>query len=461
MTGHGRDTIVAVATPLGVGGVGIIRVSGPRAREMAESVFVSALDSFSGVKPYRLHHGWIRDKAGRTLDEVLMAYMPGPGSYTGEDVLEINCHGGPAVLQAVLDLCLDIGARAAGPGEFTKRAFLNGRLDLSQAEAVLETINAGSTPSLEFAQNKLSGALRSRVEELRREMEDLRAQFCLAVDFPDEEVECLPEKDLVRRLESCIERIEEIISNCERAAVWKEGAMVALAGRVNAGKSSLLNCILGRERSIVTEIAGTTRDYIEEEINLRGLPLRLVDTAGLRDSGDAVEKAGVKRCRELLGEADLLLLVFDSTVGLDGEDADILREYKAKKTIVAANKSDLPGSVPIEDFPPDCEPESCISVSAKTGEGIDRLLSRIREILIGNRPEPGANALVPNARQKNNLQRAARELELLLQDFRQGVPFDLLGVRLDYAGNFLAEITGEIVSEDVLNSIFDNFCIGK
>jgi tRNA modification GTPase len=237
--------------------------------------------------------------------------------------------------------------------------------------------------------------------------------------------------------------------------------VVALAGRVNAGKSSLLNCILGRERSIVTEIAGTTRDYIEEEINLRGLPLRLVDTAGLRDSGNAVEKAGVKRCRELLREADLLLLVLDSTLGLDREDADILREYKAKKTIVAANKSDLPGSEPIEDFPPDCEPESCISVSAKTGEGIDRLLSRVREILIGNRPEPGANALVPNARQKNNLQQAAREIELLLQDFRQGVPFDLLGVRLDYAGNFLAEITGEIVSEDVLNSIFDNFCIGK
>ncbi|MFP4169049.1 MAG: tRNA uridine-5-carboxymethylaminomethyl(34) synthesis GTPase MnmE [Desulfonatronovibrionaceae bacterium] len=461
MAGYKQDTIAAVATPLGTGGVGIVRMSGPACRQMADKIFVSARPSFPGIKPYRLHHGWIRNKAGRTLDEVLLAFMPGPGSYTGEDVLEINCHGGPAVLQAVLKLCLGFGARAAEPGEFTKRAFLNGRLDLSQAEAVSEAINARTSSSLTFAQNKLSGALRSRVRELRSELEELSRQFCLAVDFPDEDVQCAPRDELADRIRIALKKIDELVDNSERGSVWRNGAVVAMAGQVNAGKSSLLNCILGRERSIVTAIAGTTRDYIEEEVNIRGLPVRLVDTAGLRRTEDAVEQAGVDRCRELLVGADLILVVVDGVRGPDREDADILFAYKDKKVLVVANKSDLPGFREPESYPLGCGPEKTVSVSAKTGEGVDRLLNDIRELVLGNRPEPDPNALIPNARQKHSLEQASRELEMLLADLHKEVPFDLLGVRLDYASESLAEITGEIVSEDILNSIFDRFCIGK
>ncbi len=454
-----QDTIAAIATPLGSGGVGIVRLSGPGALKIGEPLFVSARDGFCGLKPYRLHHGWIKDSRGTSVDEVLLSFMPGPGSYTGEDVLEINCHGGPAVVQRILELCLENGARSAEPGEFTKRAFLNGRLDLTQAEAVLETVNARTSTSLALAQNKLSGAMRERINKLRDSLEGLHQQFSLAVDFPEEDAQCLPPETLKRHLESCMEDIRALIANCEQGSVWKEGAVLALAGRVNAGKSSLLNCILGRERSIVTEVAGTTRDFIEEEINVRGLPLRVVDTAGLRRSEDTVEQAGVQRCRELLQSADLVVLLVDSCIGPHEEDREILEECKGKRILAAANKCDLPQAGELEGLPDGIR--DTVRVSAKTGRGVDRLLERARRLLVGGLPEPDSNTLVPNLRQKRSLEQAADELESLLRDLDQGMPYDLLGVRLDYASNFLGEITGEIAPEDVLNSIFDNFCIGK
>ncbi|MFO7817931.1 MAG: tRNA uridine-5-carboxymethylaminomethyl(34) synthesis GTPase MnmE [Desulfovibrionales bacterium] len=458
---QGVETIAAIATPLGVGGVGIIRASGPGALDLANRIFVPACASFAGVKPYRLHHGWIRTETGRTVDEVLISFMPGPGSYTGEDVLEINCHGGPAVIEEILGMCLSSGCRMAEPGEFTKRALLNGRMDLSQAESVLEVINARTSSSLAFAQEKLSGALRENINVLTRELEYLRRQFCLAVDFPEEDLECFPEEFFFERLGYCLDSIRTLIANYDRASVWKDGAMVALAGRVNAGKSSLMNCMLGRQRSIVTEIAGTTRDYIEEEINVRGLPLRLVDTAGLRDSEDVVEQAGVERCRELILEADVLLLVIDSTIGVHDEDLRIIDDYSGKKVLVAANKSDLADHAPLNPSSFEKDPKHIINVSAKTGEGVENLLSSLRGLLVGDRSEPESGIVVPNARQKDNLKKAAAELEGLLRDFKQGIPFDLLGTRLDCACDFLSAITGEIVHEDILNSIFDNFCIGK
>lgn len=455
-----EETIAAIATPLGQGGVGIVRISGSGSPELAGGLFRSARKDFSGFKPYRLHHGWIVNGEGRDLDEVLVSYMPGPGSYTGEDVVEINCHGGPAVLQLLLETVLEAGARPAEPGEFTKRAFLNGRLDLTQAEAVIEMITAPTRAGVGMAGQKLEGVLGRRISELRTALEDLRTQLCVAVDFPEEELECLPHADLARRTEAVLQGIEELVAGYERNRCWREGVLVVLAGQVNAGKSSLMNGILGRERAIVTDIPGTTRDYLEEGISLDGLPVRLVDTAGLRETADKVEQAGVLRSRELLDQADVILLVVDRTRGMTGEDARLLDQYGPDKLLVVENKVDLPGDE-CDLFEGPGPVHTHVRISAMTGQGLDRLTDMVRAMAVGTRGEPGTGDLVPNLRQKQGLERAAGELSALLAELGLEMPYDLLSVRLDGACAFLSELTGEITSDEILNGIFDSFCVGK
>ena len=455
-----QDTIAAIATPLGQGGVGIVRISGSRSRELGELLFRSARDGFAGFKPYRLHHGWFLDGAGRDLDEVLISFMPGPGSYTGEDVVEINCHGGPAVLQGVLETVLGAGARPAEPGEFTKRAFLNGRLDLTQAEAVIEMITAPTRAGVGMAGQKLEGVLGRRIGELRTSLENLKTQLCVAVDFPEEELECLPHEELALRTQSVLQGLQELVAGYDRNRCWREGVLVVLAGQVNAGKSSLMNAILGRERAIVTDIPGTTRDYLEEAVSLDGLPVRLVDTAGLRETEDKVEQVGVLRSRELLDQADVILLVVDRTRGLVDEDARLLEQYGADKLMVVENKADLPGDVLDLSEGPGSVHEH-VRISAMTGQGLDMLIGSIRAMSVGSRKEPGAGDLVPNLRQKQGLERAAGELEALLEELWLELPYDLLSVRLDAACAYLSELTGEITSDEILNGIFDTFCVGK
>ena len=456
-----KDTIVAIATPLGPGGVGIVRLSGKNSLNLALRLFTSAKNNFQGVKPYRLHHGWIKDFQGRTLDEVLLSFMPGPGSYTGEDVVEINCHGGPAILQSLVDALIKMGARPAEPGEFTFRAFLNGRLDLTQAEAVAEMITAPTRASISLAQTKLKGMLGQKISELRSKLESLRQDLCVAVDFPEEDIECLPREHLIQKVRDCVEEIDELINNYNQEHIWQDGALVVLAGRVNAGKSSLLNALLGRERAIVTDIPGTTRDYLEESINLQGLPVRLVDTAGLRKTNDIVEKEGFLRGQELIKKADLCLTIIDSRLGPGSEDRDILKKVAAEKVVIVANKMDL------LDEEPDWTNEfrekklDLIFISAKYGQGLKELTTLIRKKIIGHKKEPEPGRLVPNLRQKNSLQKARDELNLLIEETKTELPYDLLGTRLDYACTLLAEITGEITPDDVLNRIFENFCIGK
>lgn len=458
---NAADTIAAIATPPGDGGVGIIRISGNNARPMATKLFRAASKSFTDFEPYRLHYGHIVDTNGVELDDVLAAFMPGPHSYTGEDVVEINCHGGRAVLNAVLEEALKLGARLAERGEFTFRAFMNGRMDLSQAEAVAEMIHAPTKAAMHLAQVKLSGVLGEKISELRLKLEHLRAQLVVAVDFPDDEVECLSPEELVSVSSDVRGEIERLLAAVDRTRAWREGALVVLAGRVNAGKSSMMNALLGRNRAIVTDQPGTTRDYLEESINLDGLNIRLADTAGIRQTDDAIEAAGLEMGRELMERADLVLLLADGTMPLADETMLTANTLDADKTLVVLNKGDLPEFDSTHGAPLVELGFEVVEVSAKKGQGIDPLCARIRDRVLQGAGQPDPDELAPNARQAAVLASAGEELLMLEQDTMAAIPYDLLGVRLETACDTLSGITGEITSNEILNSIFDSFCIGK
>ncbi len=454
-------TIAAIATPPGDGGVGIIRISGSKARLIADEIFRPAKDSFAGFRPYTMHYGCIADRAGVDIDDVLAVFMPGPNSYTGEDTIEINCHGGRAILRAVLEEILSRGARIANPGEFTLRAFLNGRMDLTQAEAVAEMIHAPSKGAAQLARVKLSGVLGERIEELRKRLEELRAQLCVAVDFPEDELECLPLDEMNTEVSSAAKKISALLAGVERTKAWREGALAVLSGKVNAGKSSLLNALLGRNRAIVTDIPGTTRDFIEETLNLDGLQVRLVDTAGLRETDDAVEQAGLDMGRDLASQADLVLLIIDGSMPFAIADLDPQFSAESGKCLAVINKADLAQADPAPSQVMKDAGYDVLEISAKKGQGIDELAVVIRERILKGAGEPDPDELVPNSRQAATLKKALSELEELVLDIEMQIPYDLLGVRLEAATSALSEITGEITPQEVLNSIFDNFCVGK
>jgi len=468
-------TIAAIATAQGPGAVGIVRVSGPDARALAHGLFRSSRPGFAGLKPYRLHHGTLVGADGRALDEVLAAFMPGPGSFTGEDVVELNCHGGPAVLRAVLEELLARGVRLAAPGEFSFRAFKNGKLDLAQAEAIAETIAAPTRAALHLAQLKLSGALSQRIGSLRQRLEALRAQLCLAVDFPDEDVECLP-LDLLRgEALDVAKAVAELLAGVERTRAWREGVLAVLAGRVNAGKSSLMNALVGRNRALVSATPGTTRDYLEEQLDLSGLLVRLVDTAGLRGglgtpglpegaSGiDPVEAAGQELAREFMARAEAALYVLDAAKPLHPLDREALASLDPRRALVVLNKCDLPeaasaGREALEFST--ARGLACLRVSATSGLGLEELCAALRQRLTAS-AEPDPDALAPNARQAQALALAHGELLALAEETHSGLPYDILGLRLDAACRALSELVGDIAPDEVLDAIFSRFCIGK
>ncbi len=447
-----KETIAAIATPAGSGGIGIIRISGAKSLEIARVFFTGKQKK---ITPYHLHYGWVRDRQGQKIDEVLLAYMPGPASYTGEDVVEIHCHGNPLLLQAVLDLLLSEGCRLATNGEFTKRAFLNGRLDLTQAEAVGELIANEGRGGTQIALHVLQGYLGAKVRELRTGLEKIKAGFCVAVDFPEEDIDIAPLADCVPELRKIRADIDKLLQGYERNRYQREGALVVLAGRVNAGKSSLLNAFLGRERAIVTDIPGTTRDYLEENISLGGLLVRLVDTAGTRQTEDKVENAGISRSQEFVRKADIVLLLIDSQGEPDKEDKALLQSLPADRIIVVATKKDC-----VRQAPDWVDSLRAVFISSQDGEGITTLEKIIAERLAGAQPVAEMN-FSPNLRQRNLLAQAREELVALERDCLSGIPYDLAGVGLDLAISRLLEVTGEIRSEETLDAIFSQFCIGK
>lgn len=469
----GSDTIAAVATAPGAGGVGIIRISGPNALAIITAMFRPSSPAFKGFTPRMLHHGHVLDAEGREADDALVVYFKGPNSFTGEDCAEIQGHGGPAVLAALLESVFSRGARMADRGEFTRRAFLNGRLDLSQAEAVAELIAAPSREGVYLASAKLDGLLGRRVADLRSRLEYLRQRVCLAIDFPDEEGECLPPQEFSAITHEVADGIRTLLAGYERARCWREGALVVLAGQVNAGKSSLMNAFLGRNRAIVTEKPGTTRDYLEEHTSLAGLPVRLVDTAGLREhSEDSIELEGMKRGQEMAENARCILLVLDGKKALtaDDESSDqqtvfsafteeqvLLDKLGRQRCIAVWNKADaapLPGNV--TDF----FGAPLLAVSAKSGMGIDTLCSAVRSLCLGEAaPEEGD--IAPNLRQADKLKQALTALDALQTAIALSMPPDLCSIHLEAASAHLADITGLNTTEDTLNSIFESFCIGK
>jgi len=443
-----QDTIAAISTPLGEGGIGIVRLSGAEARPIAETIFQGKLSN------RRLSYGHIIDPdSSEVVDEVLVSYMPAPHTYTREDVVEINCHGGPLPLQRILQLALRCGARLANPGEFTLRAFLNGRIDLAQAESVLDIVTARTQASLRLAVQGLRGGLSGAVKSLRSELMSTLAYLTARIDFPEDEVE---PQDVVQSLSESLARLRGLIATADSGIVYRQGVRTAIVGRPNVGKSSLLNRLLRQDRSIVTPIPGTTRDTVEEVVNLRGVPFLLVDTAGIIHSKDVVESLGVERSRRAVKQADLVLLVLDISEPLTDDDRDIIALISDRPALVAANKSDLRQEAQIDGLP-----WEVVRTSALTGDGLSELEARMVNLALGGDVVTCDALMVANPRHKAALERAEKSLVQALDGVASGLPDDFITIDLTAALNCLGEITGETVHEELLEAIFSNFCVGK
>lgn len=455
-----EDTIAAIATPPGEGGIAIVRVSGPDAERIAAGIFARAQGKNGKLESHRLYHGAIRDPRVRSvLDEVLLAVMRKPRSYTGEDVVEIHCHGGAFLARRILEVVLAQGARHAEPGEFTMRAFLNGRVDLTQAEAVLDLIRARTDKGVELALRQAEGGVSGWVHEVREELLDILVQVEAAIDFPEEEIELLKRAELSDKINCLRRKILEVASTYEWGRLFREGARVCICGRPNVGKSSLLNALLGEERVIVTPIPGTTRDVIEESINLAGLPVVLWDTAGIRETYDQIEKIGVDLSRQHLEKADAVLLVLDGTTKLTAEDRQLLELTRDKKRIITVNKSDLSLEMNSEDVTRIASEAEVLSVSAKTKTGLDVLKGSLRTLMLGSQAEP--QVVLTNIRHKAGLLSSATALARSAESVSDNQPPEFIAVDLNSAREALEEVVGTINSDDILERIFTNFCIGK
>lgn len=448
-------TIAAIATAPGRGGISIIRISGPGSKSLLARVFLPHSRKFENFKPWTMHHGVLLNSEDSPLDDVLAVFMPAPKTYTGEDMAEVHCHGGSLMAQEALESLLRLGARLAEPGEFTRRGFLNGRMDLSQAEAVAELIAAPSAEALSNGLARLEGALGRQVEELREKLDNIRALAKIGVDFPEDEVEGLAPVEFVAGIETVLNAVTGILAGAGRARLMEKGCSIVLAGNVNVGKSSLLNALCGRERALVTDIPGTTRDFIEEHLDLRGLPARLIDTAGLREqTSDEVENLGMERSRKLLKDADLAVFVLDVANPCLEQPEDV---SVCQRRLLLWNKTDI------------CEPPPApawaagwhaVAVSAKTGANLDVLVDAMRGQLLADACQVEI-AAAPNQRQAHALERAKVELELLLNDVQAGAPYDCCLARLDMAAQYLGEIVALAPDDELLDRIFSQFCIGK
>ncbi|WP_024621737.1 tRNA uridine-5-carboxymethylaminomethyl(34) synthesis GTPase MnmE [Metaclostridioides mangenotii] len=455
------DTIVAIATAPGEGGIGILRISGEKSLEVAQSIFESV--SGKRIDEYNnrtLIYGNIVDN-DKIIDEVLLAYMKGPKSYTAEDVVEINCHGGFISVKKILELILSKDVRLAEAGEFTKRAFLNGRIDLSQAEAVIDVINAKTSKSHEVAQEQLEGALSHKIRSLRDKVTELLAHVTVAIDYPEEDIEFITYNTLKEKTEELEKEIKKLFDSSESGKIFREGLKTVIIGKPNVGKSSLLNLILGEKRAIVTDIPGTTRDVIEEFVNLRGIPIKIVDTAGIRETEDVVEKIGVEKSRKSLSSADLVIMVLDYSEKLTDEDMEILESIDKSKTVVLLNKTDLKKQIEEEKISNYVENNSIIEISALKQEGIEKLEDKIESLVYKGEVRNSSDIVISNTRHRDALAKAHKSVLDALDAIYQNMPLDFIEVDLKNIWDYLGYINGDTVTEDLLDNIFSNFCIGK
>jgi tRNA modification GTPase len=453
------DTITAIATPLGEGGLAVVRISGPQALAIADMCFQPA--GKNSLKPsaaptHTIQFGKII-RGEKVIDEVLLAVLREPRTFTREDTVEISCHGGLLPAKLVLDTLLNNGARLAEPGEFTKRAFLNGRIDLAQAEAVADLIHSRTELALAAANEQLAGKLSQRINRLRDDLMHTLAHVEAHIDFPDEDITPDTRGELLRRLERGIAFMDELLNTANEGQILRRGIRAAIVGRPNAGKSSLLNQLLGRDRAIVSHIPGTTRDTIEETANIRGLPVVFIDTAGLRESHDEIEREGIRRSRESLAQAELILHVFDVTEPLTEADKNYLAEFAGKKRIIVRNKTDLPAKLklPTENATP------VVDVCCLSGQGIESLKDTIKNLVWSGEIKAEMLQVAINSRHQDALTRARTAARQATDALGEEATLELVAMDLRIAANAVGEIVGKTTTEDLLDSIFSTFCIGK
>lgn len=454
------DTIAAISTAMGEGGIAIVRVSGENAKKIVNNIFEAKNGKpLIDMKTYTMRYGFITDENNNHIDEVIVSFMKGPRSFTGEDIVEINCHGGVVATNKVLERVVKAGARLAEPGEYTKRAFLNGRIDLSQAEAVIDIITSKTELSMKSALMQSEGVISKEIRSLREKLIAIIAHIEATVDYPEDDLEEVTADGAVNDLQSIITEVKRLIDTAEEGKILREGLSTVIVGKPNVGKSSLLNALTKENRAIVTDIPGTTRDVIEEYINVAGVPVKVVDTAGIRETEDVVEKIGVERSRERISDADLVILMLDSNSGLSEEDKEIINHIRDKKYMVLLNKSDLDNHLTEDDLKYlDCK--NIFKISAKTGEGIEDVKARIKELFFTGEVSSN-NVIVTNNRHKEALFRTYESLNSAVDTLKHTLAIDLASIDIRNAWTFLGEITGDSLEENIIDKIFKDFCLGK
>lgn len=451
------DTIAAISTATGNGGIGIVRLSGSGAIDVAESVFVSVKGKkLSEQKSHTIHFGNIVYE-GKVIDEVLVSVMKAPNTYTREDIVEINTHGGYRAVTAVLNAVLKCGARMAEPGEFTKRAFLNGRIDLTQAEAVIDIINAKTDASREAAMLRLEGRLSKEIKTIRDKILTMLAHIEAGIDYPEHDDETMTYNMISEGTKAAVEAVDKLIKSADTGKIYKEGIKTVILGRPNVGKSSLLNAMLEEDRAIVTDIPGTTRDSLEEMLNVHGIPLNIIDTAGIRNTNDVIEQIGVEKSKNLAEQADLILLMFDGSKELTDEDLELIELVRNKKTITLVNKLDLEQKIDmgaIKYMDP-------VNISVKTDKGINDIYEKIKSMFAVGDINIDNEVLISGERNKESLYKAKKSLNNVMETVENRMPEDFISMDLTEAYEALGEITGEALEEDIIDKIFSEFCLGK
>lgn len=453
-----NDTISAISTAYGEGGIGIVRMSGSRSYEILSDIF----DNIDKVENRKLTYGHIRDpRDGRTVDEVLVAYMKAPHTYTGEDVVEINCHGSMVALRKILDITLKEGASLAEKGEFTKRAFLNGKIDLSQAEAVIDLIKASSSSGYDVALSQLDGSFGKNISEIRQKLVDILVDITVNIDYPDEDIEEILYENLRKNIFKIKEDIDYLISTSDTGRILKDGIKIAIIGKPNVGKSSLMNRLLMENRAIVTDIPGTTRDVIQENMMIRNIPVILIDTAGIRETDDKIEKIGIEKSKETFNDADLILFLLNSGDVITDEDYSIMNRVANKNVLVLLNKSDMDRKIETDRIKEILGDKTFLDTSMETGQGVEELKDIIEKMVYKGNLKQDNSLIVTNARHLNLLRDASAFLEDSLKSIDSNQPLEFIEIDVKNTYDDLGAILGEEVGDDILNEVFSRFCLGK